>query len=126
MVEYKEREQAMNNTIHGEVEILTITDFSRENHHVKLQYPEWFKAITMRSPDGAIVVYFTKWNTTFAQSVQVGQKLVITGTYKRVQDHGNQGGQLVVTRCVIGTPKSMVAENARKAKIAARKAALIG
>jgi len=116
----------MDKTISGEVEILTITDFSRENLHVKLQYPEWFKSITMRSHDGCVVVYFTKWDTVFAQSVQVGQKLTITGTYKRVQDHNNQGGQLVVTRCVIGTPKSVGIAAKRAAKVAARKAALFG
>lgn len=108
----------------GKVTILSITQFDRVNEHVNLQWPEHFVCITMRSEDGAIAVTFTRKHTTFAEAVKVGETYTISGVYKRVQDHSNVGGQVVITNCRIGIPASVGAEAIRKAKVAARLAKL--
>ena len=111
----------MDNTISGKVTVLSVTEFDRVNEHINLQWPEHFVAITMKGVESPIVVTFTRKHSKFAESVKVGDVIELHAKYKRVQD---VGGQLVVTNCVIGTPKSVAIEAARKAKIAARKAAL--
>lgn len=112
------------NTITATVTIASVTEFERENTHVKLQWPERFVAIAMVSEDKAWAVTFTRKHSTFAESVKVGDTLTVTGKVKRVQDHGNVGGQVVLTNCVVGVPASVGAAAARKAKAAARLAKL--
>ena len=114
----------MDNTISGKVTVLSVTEFDRVNEHINLQWPEHFVAITMKGVESPIVVTFTRKHSKFAESVKVGDVIELHAKYKRVQDHQNVGGQLVVTNCVIGTPKSVAIEAARKAKIATRKVAL--
>lgn len=114
----------MDKTISGKVTILSITEFDRVNEHINLQWPEHFVAITMQGVESPILVTFTRKHSKFAESVKVGDSIELFAKYKRIQDHQNVGGQLVVTNCVIGTPKSVAIEAARKAKIVARKAAL--
>lgn len=114
----------MDKTISGKVTILSITPFERVNEHVALQWPEKFVAITMQGVESPILVTFTRKHSGFAESVKVGDTIELSAKYKRVQDYNNVGGQLVVTNCVIGTPKSVGIEIARQAKIAARKAKL--
>ena len=114
----------MNTNMTGKVTILSVTQFDRVNEHVNLQWPEHFVAISMKSEDGAIAVTFTRKHSKFAEAVKVGDTLTISGKYKRVQDHGNVGGQVVITNCMISIPASVGVEAARKAKAAARLAKL--
>jgi RecG-like helicase len=122
----KETKMNTTNTVTATVTIASVTEFERENTHVKLQWPERFVAIAMTSEDKAWAVTFTRKHSKFADSVKVGDTLTVTGVVKRTQDHANLGGQIVLTNCVVGVPASIAIAAKRAAKVAARKAALFG
>lgn len=96
------------------VEIFSVTQFERENKHIRLQWPERFVAITMLADNGDIFVTFTRKHAKFADNVKVGDKLTVTGRVKRTQEHGEfNDTQTVLTNCVIGVPLYIQREQER-------------
>lgn len=115
--------------ITANVELFSVQPFERVNTHVNLQWPEKFVAITLKGDDGIFYVNFTRKHSGFAEAIaelHIGDCLTVTGNFKREQDHANLGGQIVLTNCVIGTPKVDVAAQKREAKKLARLAKLYG
>jgi RecG-like helicase len=106
-------------------EVTAVTQFDRVNLHCSaLRYPEHFVAITLKGEDGVFYVTFTRKHTQFADSVAIGQRLTVSGKFKRTQDYANLGGQVVITNCVIGQYKFQQADTKREARKAARLAKL--
>lgn len=86
----------------ADVGCIAKTEYERHNHHKKwLKYPETFVCITMQSTDGRLYICFTEKHTAFAQAVNVGDKFVVQGNFKREQEYGGEK-QIVLTHCILG------------------------
>lgn len=97
----------MSHNVTKQVEIRYITPFKADNHHRPLDRDGNYRVdyqvcISMQPMDGNPIwlVTFTNDNTEFAKSVKVGDKLTVSGTFKRFQTNRN-GEQEVLTNCKI-------------------------
>jgi len=101
-------------TISKQIEVIGITEFERENHHIPAKFGpvcEWFVAITMRPVDGTeLLVNYTKCGTAFS-SVTIGQKFKVSGQVKEHRDD-EFGGHDVITHCKKGGFKGLSPEEA--------------
>lgn len=106
-----------------QVKIIGKEHFYRENYHTHKPIVENFFAISMQADDG-IYVTFIRCATEFAQAVEIGDNVTVSGKVKRKQDYNKLGGQTVLTYCKVGVFKSQQENTKREAKRVARLAKL--
>lgn len=117
-------------TIH-DAKIISITPFERDNWHVNLKYPERFVCIAFKCSAG-VYVFFTRKHTPFAEAARYAyacdpqRRHTVSGKHKRVQDHANLGGQVVLTNGTFGVYAFQAEQAKRQAKADARHRKLFG
>lgn len=115
----------------GQVELVSVTEFSRVNHHIPSKYNkpivENFLCITMRKFDGTLLVNMTKEGTKFADDIkglQSGDMFYVGCKFKELRNDATYGERVAVTNCVLGGFKASPSDKVRDAKKAKRLAAL--